>query len=46
MSVKKKPPVLQRNKQNEAINKKALIWVGAGIAAIIILMSILLIVNQ
>jgi hypothetical protein len=46
MAVKKKPPVLQRNKQNDTVNKKALIWVGAGIAAIIILMTILLIVNQ
>jgi hypothetical protein len=46
MTVKKKPPVLHKNKQNEAVNKKALIWTGVGIGAIIVLMTILLIVNQ
>jgi hypothetical protein len=46
MAVKKKPPVLHKNKQNEAVNKKALVWTGVGIGAIIVLMTILLIVNQ
>jgi hypothetical protein len=37
--LKRKP--IQRKKQEE-INKKALIWIGASIAAIIIIMGILL----
>lgn len=39
--VKRKP--LQRKKQEE-INKKALIWVGASVAAIVVIMAVLLIV--
>lgn len=38
--VKRKP--IQRKKQEE-INKKALIWVGASIGAIVIIMAVLLI---
>lgn len=38
--VKRKP--IQRKKQEE-INKKALIWVGASIGAIVIIMTVLLI---
>jgi uncharacterized membrane protein len=37
--IKRKP--IQRKKQEE-INKKALIWIGVSIAAIIIIMGILL----
>jgi uncharacterized membrane protein len=41
--VKRKP--IQRKKQEE-INKKALIWIGVSIAAIIIIMGVLLTVNN
>jgi uncharacterized membrane protein len=37
--VKRKP--IQRKKQEE-INKKALVWIGVSIAAIIIIMGVLL----
>jgi hypothetical protein len=37
--VKRKP--IQRKKQEE-INKRALIWIGASIAAIIIIMGVLI----
>lgn len=45
MAVKKKPPVLQRSKQNETVNKKAILWISIGVGAIVVLMTVLLIVN-
>ncbi|WP_164821764.1 hypothetical protein [Paenibacillus koleovorans] len=41
---KRKPNYLQR-RQKEEVNKKALIWVGSIIGAIIVLMTVLLIWN-
>lgn len=41
--VKKRP--VPKRKQQEEVNRKALIWTGSIIAAIIVIMSILLIVN-
>lgn len=45
MSVKKKPGYLSKNKKDE-VNKKAIIWVGSILIAIIVLMTVLLIVNS
>lgn len=44
MSMKKKASYLGKNKKNE-VNKKALIWIGSILGAIVILMTVLLIVN-
>lgn len=41
---KRKPPAL-RQKKAEQINKKALIWAGSVIGALIVAMVVLLIVN-
>ncbi len=40
-STKKKPPV-SRSKQADQVNKKALIWIGAAFAAIVIVLGVLL----
>jgi purine-cytosine permease-like protein len=40
MSTKKKPPVLK--KQEEQVNKKALIWIGAAFGFIVIVLGVLL----
>ena len=42
--LKRKP--IHRNKVNEQVNKKALIWIGVGMVAIIIAMAILLFFNS
>lgn len=44
-NAKKKPPVLSRSKEKEQVNKKALIWIGAAFAVIVIVMAILLALN-
>jgi hypothetical protein len=41
-TAKKRPPVTPRPKQKEQVNKKALIWIGAAIGAIIVVMATLL----
>ena len=42
---KQKPSYLKR-KRNDQMNKKALIWTGSILAAIVILMTVLLIIEQ
>jgi hypothetical protein len=42
---KKKPPALGQ-RQKEAVNKKALYWIGGIFAGIVILMAVLLILNS
>ncbi|MGG1313933.1 MULTISPECIES: hypothetical protein [Cohnella] len=42
---KKKPSALPRAKQKEEVNKKALIWIGAAFAAIVVVVGTLLILN-
>jgi hypothetical protein len=44
-TTKKKPPVSPRSKQNEQINKKALIWIGVAFAVIVVVMAVLLALN-
>lgn len=41
--VKKKTSYLQRKKKDDSINIKALIWVGAAVAVLIIALSLLII---
>lgn len=41
-SAKKRPPVNPRAKQKEEVNKKALIWIGVAVGAIIVVMATLL----
>jgi len=41
-TLKKKPPVTSRPKEKEQVNKKALIWIGAGVGLIIVVMAVLL----
>jgi hypothetical protein len=43
--MKKQAPILQRKQKENTVNKKAIIWVSSIIAAFIILMAVLLIVN-
>lgn len=42
---RQKPSYLQRKRKDE-VNKKALIWTGSILAAIVILMTVLLIINR
>jgi len=42
MSAAKKKPPVSRQKQKEQVNKKALIWIGAAIGVIIVIMALLL----
>jgi hypothetical protein len=44
-TAKKKPPVTSRAKQQEQINKKALIWIGAILAVIVITVGVLLVLK-
>ncbi|CAM3609529.1 lipopolysaccharide/colanic/teichoic acid biosynthesis glycosyltransferase [Paenibacillus sp. LBL] len=44
MSAKRKPPTLQQKK--EEVNKKALVWIGSGIALLIILIIVLIVIAQ
>jgi hypothetical protein len=44
MSKKKVKPLLHKN--NQEINKKAIVWTGSIVTGIIIVMAVLLIVNQ
>ncbi|PRX71366.1 hypothetical protein B0G52_109164 [Cohnella sp. SGD-V74] len=39
---KKKPPVTSRPKEKEQVNKKALIWIGAAVGLVIVVMAVLL----
>lgn len=41
-TAKKKPPVTSRPKEKEQVNKKALIWIGAALGVIIVVMAVLL----
>ncbi|MFC4600003.1 hypothetical protein [Cohnella hongkongensis] len=41
-TLKKKPPVTSRPKEKEQINKKALIWIGAAVGLVIVVMAVLL----
>lgn len=43
--MKRQAPILQRKQKESTVNKKAILWVGSIIAAFIILMTVLLIVN-
>lgn len=44
-SMKKQAPVMHRKQKENEVNKKAIIWVGVILAAVLILMTVLLIVN-
>ncbi|WP_181438657.1 hypothetical protein [Paenibacillus sambharensis] len=44
MSARRKPPVMKAKPQ-ETVNRKALVWIGAAAAVVIIGMAVLLIVN-
>jgi len=41
-TAKKKPPVTSRPKQKEQVNKKALIWIGAALGVIVVVMAVLI----
>jgi uncharacterized membrane protein YvbJ len=43
-AVRKRPPATKKPAQQE-INKKAILWIAGAFAAIVIIMSVLLIVN-
>ena len=43
-AVRRKPPALKRPAQDE-VNKKAILWVAGAFAAIVIILSVLIIVN-
>lgn len=43
--MKRQAPVLQRKQKDSGVNKKAILWVGSIVAAVIIVMAVLLIVN-
>lgn len=43
--MKKQTPVLQRRSKDNGVNKKAIIWTGSIVAAVIVVMAVLLIVN-
>ncbi|HUC93521.1 MAG TPA: hypothetical protein VMS09_16135 [Paenibacillus sp.] len=43
-TARRKPPAMKR-KPKEEVNKKALIWIGASIAAVVVAMALLLIFN-
>ncbi|WP_438448619.1 hypothetical protein [Gorillibacterium sp. sgz5001074] len=43
--MKRQAPVLHRKSKDSGVNKKALIWVSAIVAVIVIVMAVLLIVN-
>ncbi|MFD0714055.1 hypothetical protein [Paenibacillus sp. GCM10027626] len=42
---KRKPPVL-KSKEKEEVNKKALVWIGASLVAIIALVTMLLLLDK
>ncbi|MCF2943246.1 hypothetical protein [Paenibacillus tarimensis] len=44
MSARRKPPVIKAKPQ-ETVNRKALIWIGAAAAFVIIGMAVLLVIN-
>jgi hypothetical protein len=43
---KKKLTFAERNRKAQEVNKKAIIWVGSVLLAIIIVMTVLMIVNN
>jgi hypothetical protein len=43
-AVRRRPPATKKPAQNE-INKKAILWVAGAFAAVVIVMSVLIIVN-
>ncbi len=44
--IKKKLTYAERNRKAQEINKKAIIWVGSVLLAIVVIMTILMIVNN
>lgn len=44
-STKKKPPINRANKQQEQVNKKALIWIGVAFGVIVIAVAVMLALN-
>lgn len=48
MAKKKRPGYYERSKQQQEqpVNKKALIWIGSVFAAIVVIMTVLLIVQS
>jgi hypothetical protein len=44
-TTKKKPPAMQRAKEQDQVNKKALIWIGAIFAVIVVAVGVLLTLN-
>ncbi|WP_296978108.1 hypothetical protein [Thermobacillus sp. ZCTH02-B1] len=42
-AVRRKPPALKR--QQDEINRKAILWVAGAFAAVVIILSVLIIVN-
>jgi len=43
-SVRRKPPAIRKQTQEE-VNKKAILWVAGSFAAVVIIISVLIIVN-
>jgi hypothetical protein len=43
---KKKPTFTERNRKAQAVNKKAIIWVGAILISIVIIMTALMIIDN
>ncbi|MEX2414558.1 MAG: hypothetical protein WD424_00320 [Paenibacillaceae bacterium] len=43
---KKKPTYAERNRKAQEVNKKAIIWVGSVLLAIVIIMTVLMIMNN
>lgn len=44
--VKKKTSFAERNRKAQEVNKKAIIWVGAVLVAIVIIMTVLMILDK
>ncbi|WP_169306690.1 hypothetical protein [Cohnella pontilimi] len=44
-TAKKKPPITSKTKQQQQVNKKALIWIGSILAVIVIAVGVLLVLN-
>ncbi|MDB4868543.1 MAG: hypothetical protein JWR03_2876 [Cohnella sp.] len=44
-TTKKKPPVMSRAKEQDRVNKRALIWIGAILGVIVVAVGVLLTLN-
>ncbi|MEX1028614.1 MAG: hypothetical protein WDZ91_01050 [Paenibacillaceae bacterium] len=44
--VKKKATFTERNRKAQEVNKRAIIWVGVVLVAIVIIMTVLMILNN